>query len=105
MRAAPDAAGPSAPYFVSLEFDPTPSTIARFNRALTQFFIVFYNCCNLTFRPIQLGDRAHCWLLSASSDALLLAWFRRKEFNLVRFVAPIIRIGRTAFYREIETAI
>jgi hypothetical protein len=80
MRAAPDAAGPSAPYFVCLEFDPTPSTIARFNRA-------------------------HCWLPSASNDALLLAWFRRKEFNLVRFVAPIVGVGRTAFYREIETTI
>jgi hypothetical protein len=56
MRAARDAAGPSAPYFVYLEFDSALSVIARFNRALTQFFIVFYNRSNLTYHPIQLGD-------------------------------------------------
>jgi hypothetical protein len=60
MRAARDAARSSAPYFVCSEFDPTPLTIARFNRASTQFFIVFYNYSNLTYRPIELGDREHC---------------------------------------------
>jgi hypothetical protein len=57
MRAARDAARSSTPYFVCSEFNPTLSTIARFNRASTHFFIVFYYCSNLTFRPIQLGDR------------------------------------------------
>jgi hypothetical protein len=56
MRAARDAARSSTPYFVCSEFNPTLLTIARFNGASTQFFIVFYNRSNLTYHPIQLGD-------------------------------------------------